>query len=322
MKKLKILSLFLALALVVGCAPKFKLFSGGATSPLREATLQGEGDAKILLVNLTGFLDDKPKSGLLTSKPGSVQELVSHLRLAEQDEDIKAVVLKINSPGGGTTASDILYREVMDYKKKSGNKVVALMMDVAASGGYYTALAADSIVAHPTTLTGSVGVIFMRPKLNGLMDKIGVDVEITKSGMDKDMGSPFRPTTEREKRLFANIIDDMAGRFHALVRERRNPTPEAMTEIKTAQIFTASHARKIGLIDHIGYVDDAFAEARKLAGVEQARIVTYRRDEYPNDNPYNTLSSANPVNPALVNMNIDHLVPPQAGFYYLWNPSW
>ncbi|WP_147819278.1 signal peptide peptidase SppA [Salidesulfovibrio onnuriiensis] len=322
MKKIVISFLILMLAVAAGCSPKFKLFTGQATSPLKESVLEGEGDAKILLVNVNGFLDDKPKSGLLTSKPGSVQELVSNLRLAEQDEDIKGVVVKINSPGGTTTASDILYRELMRYREKTGNKVVALMMDVAASGGYYTALAADSIVAHPTTITGSVGVIFMRPKVDGLMEKIGVDVEISKSGMDKDMGSPFRATTDRERRLFQEIIDDMAGRFYALVQERRNPTRAAMDEIKTARVFTATRARELGLIDHVGYMQDAFAEARKLAGVSEARIVTYRRDQYPNDNPYNTLSSADPANPALVNMHIEHLVPRQAGFYYLWSPSY
>ncbi len=322
MKKTTILLLILLLAAAFGCAPKLKLFAGAATSPLKEATLEGEGDAKILLVNVNGFLQDKPKSGLLTTRPGTVQELVSSLRLAEQDEDVKAVVVKINSPGGTTTASDILYRELLRYKKKTGNKVVALMMDVAASGGYYTALAADSIVAHPTTITGSVGVIFLRPKVDGLMEKVGVDVEISKSGEDKDMGSPFRPTTAKERKLFQEIIDDMAGRFHTLVRKRRKPTKSAMSEIKTARIFTATRAKELGLIDRIGYMDDAFAEARKLAGVGEARIVTYRRDEYPNDNPYNTLSSADPANPALIDMHIDHLIPRQTGFYYLWSPSY
>jgi len=273
-------------------------------------------------VNVSGFLQDQPRSGLLRSKPGAVQELVSHLRRAARDKDIKAVVVKINSPGGTTTASDILYRELMKHREKTGQAVVALMMDVAASGGYYTALAADTIIAHPTTLTGSVGVILVRPKVVGLMDKIGVDVEVSKSGADKDMGSPFAPATEKERRLFQDIIDDMAGRFHAVVRERRHPSEQAFAKIRTARIFTAAQAKELGLVDKIGYMDDAFAEARRLAGVDKARVVAYRRDEYPDDNPYNTMSTAEPGRAALLNMDVGHLLPPKAGFYYLWNPGW
>lgn len=321
MRKSALFAIMLAfLTILPGCAPKLKLFSD-ATTPLNEYTLEGEGDAKIVLVNVNGFLQDQPKTGLLRSRPGSVQELVSHLKLAAEDEDVKAVVVKINSPGGTTTASDILFRELMKHREKTGQKIVAVMMDVAASGGYYTALAADEIIAHPTTVTGSVGVIFMRPKVHELMGKIGVEVEITKSGTDKDMGSPFRATTPEEARLFQGIIDDMAARFHMLVRERRHPTNANMDVIKTARVFTATQAKKLGLVDKIGYLDDAFAEARKLAGVKDARVVAYRRDAYPEDNPYNTMSASQPVKASLVDLGASHLLPPQAGFYYLWTPG-
>lgn len=319
--RMRYMILVLILVTAWGCAPKLKLFSS-ATDPLAEYTLQGEGDAKIVLVNVNGFLQDQPSKGLLRSKPGAVQELVSQLRRAAKDEAVKAVVVKINSPGGTTTASDIMYRELMKHRKKTGQAVVALMMDVAASGGYYTALAADTIIAHPTTLTGSVGVIFVRPKVVGLMGKIGVDVEVSKSGEDKDMGSPFSPATEKERKLFQDIIDDMAARFYAVVRERRQPTEQAFATIRTARVFTAAQAMGLGLVDKIGYMDDAFAEARKLAKVDEARVVAYRRDQYPDDNPYNTMSAAEPGKASLLNVEAGHLLPPKAGFYYLWNPGW
>ena len=110
----------------------------------------------------------------MDQRPSQVQEVVSRLRRAEKDEEVKAVLLEINSPGGSITASDILYHEIMDFKERTGARVVAALMDVAASGGYYIALPADRIIAHPTTITGSVGVILVQPKVTGLMDKLGL----------------------------------------------------------------------------------------------------------------------------------------------------
>ena len=187
--RLKTFAALLLFALLLpGCAPKIKIFASKATEPLKEFVIEGEGEGKLALLHLNGFLASQPQQGVLRAKPSQVQELVSTLRLIEEDEEVKAVVIAIDSPGGTTTASDILYHEILDFKKRTGKKVVAAMSDVAASGGYYAALPADWIMAHPTTITGSVGVIFMRPKLYGLLDKVGVDVEVTKSGRDKDMG--------------------------------------------------------------------------------------------------------------------------------------
>ena len=174
-------------------------------------------------------------------------------------------------------------------------------------------------MAHPTTITGSVGVVFMRPKLVGLMDKVGVDVEVSKSGRDKDMGSPFRPTTPEEEALFQNIIDDFAARFHSLVAKHRNLSDKNMETVKTARVFTANQALEIGLIDQVGYIQDAFAKARELSGLpSDGRVVTYRRDTYPNDNPYNTMDSAAPTTTNLLGVDTRFLMPPKAGFYYAW----
>ncbi|WP_419786877.1 signal peptide peptidase SppA [Pseudodesulfovibrio sp.] len=311
--------LALLLFLLPGCAPKIKLLAAPNTDPLKEFVVEGAGEGKVALIYLNGFLADQARPGLLRPSPSPVQEFVSALQLAEADEDVKAVVLAINSPGGTTTASDILYHEIVDFKKRTGKKVVVSMFDVAASGGYYAALPADWIMAHPTTITGSVGVIFLRPKLTGLFGKIGVDVEVTKSGRDKDMGSPFRATTPEEQTLFQNIIDDYAERFQTLVRQHRKLSPEAMATVKTARVFTANQAIKIGLVDQIGYIQDAFAKARQLAGLPaDSMIVAYRRDTYPNDNPYNTMTSAEPGKFNLMGVDASFIMPPKAGFYYVW----
>lgn len=316
---IRILSLIVTLLVLSGCAPKINIFASPATEPLKEFVVEGEGEGKVALIHLRGFLTSEPSPGMLRSRPSQVQELVNALKLAEKDDAVQSVVIAIDSPGGTTTASDILYHEISGFKQRSGKKVVAAMFDVAASGGYYAALPADWIMAHPTTITGSVGVIFMRPKLSGLMDKVGVDVEVSKSGADKDMGSPFRATTPEEEVLFQAIIDDFATRFHSLVAKHRRISQANMDLVKTARVLTANQAKTIGLIDQVGYVQDAFAKARVLAGLgEDCKVVTYRRDIYPNDNPYNTLDSAQPGKMNLLGVDASFLTPPRAGFYYVW----
>ncbi|MUM77799.1 signal peptide peptidase SppA [Pseudodesulfovibrio sp. F-1] len=310
------LALFLVLP---GCAPKLKIFAAPTTDPLKEFVLEGSAADKLALVHLTGFLTVQPRQGVLRATPSQVQELVSALALAEADPQVRAVVLAIDSPGGTATTSDILYHEIAGFRERTGKAVVAAMLDVAASGGYYAALPADWILAHPTTITGSVGVVFMRPKLHGLLDKIGVDVEVSKSGADKDMGSPFRPTSPEEAALFQAIIDDYADRFLSLVARHRSLTDRNMELARTARIFTARQALDAGLIDEVGYIQDAFAKARALAGLpEGARVVTYRRDTYPNDNPYNTMTAADPESASLLGLDAGFIMPPRAGFHYVW----
>lgn len=314
-----LLAIALLLLVLPGCAPKLKIFAAPTTEPLKEFVIEGTGEGKLALIHLNGFLSSQPKQGMLRPTPSQVQELVSALKLAETDEDVRGVVIAIDSPGGTITASDILYHEISAFKKRSGKKVVAAMFDVAASGGYYAALSADWLMAHPTTITGSVGVIFTRPKLHGLFDKVGVDVEVTKSGVDKDMGSPFRPSTAEETALFQSIIDDYASRFHMLVARHRSLSATNMELVKTARVFTATQAMDVGLIDQIGYIQDAFAKARQLSGLpEDSTVITYRRDVYPNDNPYNTMTTTDVGKLTLLGVDASQIMPPKAGFYYVW----
>ncbi|MBU4288647.1 MAG: S49 family peptidase, partial [Proteobacteria bacterium] len=168
-----IIILIAGFIIINGCgAPNIKLFTD-ASAPLQEFTLQGKEKGKVLIIPVRGIISDNTKKGMLYDMPSMVQEIVSQLRMAEKDEEVRAVLLKIDSPGGSTTASDILYHEIMAYKKRTGTKVVAAMMDIATSGGYYVSLPSDLIIAHPTTITGSIGVIFIRPELINIMGKIG-----------------------------------------------------------------------------------------------------------------------------------------------------
>ena len=314
----------LALLAVAGCSPKIMLFPDGS-EPLRQFVLEGEAKGgKVLMIDVRGFLTDEADRGMLGSRPGPVQEVVSRLALAEDDEDVAAVVLKVNTPGGTVTASDVLYHEIAGFKERTGKPVVVAMMDVAASGGYYLSLPADHILAHPTTITGSVGVVFYLPRVYGLFDDLGVKVDVAKSGEHKDMGSPFREATEEEKTLMAAIVDEMAQRFLGLVREHRHPTPEALATVSTARILTADQALALGLVDEVGYLGDAFAKARELAGLDpDAPVVVYRREEWANDNPYNAQAGTPAAAGATGALTLDTglVLPPRSGFYYLWAPG-
>ncbi len=321
-----VLSAILAALVLLGggcAAPRIKLFPS-QTDPLQEFTLEGRTEEKILVIPVRGVISNSPEEGLIRTRPSMVQEVVSHLRKAAADPQVRAVVLQINSPGGSVTGSDILYHEIMRFKEERKIPVTAAMLDVAASGGYYIALPADHIMAHPTTVTGSVGVIFIRPKVSGLMDKIGVGVEVSKSGVNKDIGSPFRPATPEEQSLMNAMTDELGKRFSDLVRLHRHAGAAALAEIATARVFLAERAVSLGLVDAIGYMPDALQEARKRAGLpDTARIVIYRRTENPNDNIYNPVTSYEGGRPgALLDLGLPRISPShQAGFYYLWLPA-
>jgi len=320
MKRLYFIAVIMVLSVLAACAgPQIKLFPD-ATDPLKEFTIEGRGSDKILLLPIRGIISDNPKKGLVSSSPSMVQQVVSQLKKAEHDKRIKAVLLKINSPGGSITASDLLYHEILSYKERTGVKIIVSMMDIAASGGYYLSLPADRIMAHPTSLTGSVGVIFLQPKVTGMMGKIGLGIDVKKYGKNKDMGSPFRESTEEEQKLFQTTIDHLGERFVSLVKKHRNMEPQALEEMSTARLFLADEALKLGLIDKIGYLSDAVKEAKRLAGLaDDARVVVYRRTEYPDDNLYN-IAGAAPENArlSLVSIELPESLNLTTGFYYIW----
>ena len=307
-----------------GCAaPQVKLFSD-ASDPLKESILQGTEKGKVLVISLRGVISTRPKEGTFRTMPSMVQEIVSQLRMAEKDKEIKCLLLKVDSPGGTATASDILYNEILAFKERTKAKIVVSMMDIAASGGYYVSLPADVIFAHPTTITGSIGVVFMRPNVTGLIDKIGLTMDVNKSGENKDMGSPFRRPTEEETQILQDLTDGLADQFLKLVVKHRSLEETTLPMISTARVYLPAEAKALGLIDRIGYLDEAVAEALKISGLpEKAKVVAYRRTVFPNDNLYNPLTtSSNIRTKPLLDLGIQnaaaHLAP---GFYYVWTPG-
>ncbi len=260
--------------LAQGCSSLVSIDLSPRIKPLEEETVEGEGRDKILLVDLSGVLADESVSFSLTSPPPRVPLLArvrEELKKAEKDDRIKALIVRINSPGGTITASDVLYREIVEFKTRKKVPVVAAIMDVGASGGYYAALAADTIVAHPTTVTGSIGVIMLTVNAQGLLEKIGVAPLAIKSGDKKDAGSPFRALTPEERALFQQVIDEMHARFVRLIVASRKLPEDRVRGLADGRIYTADQALAAGLVDRLGYLDEVMDVAKKAAGITEAR---------------------------------------------------
>jgi len=257
--------------------------------PLQEETVEGKGSSKILLLDLSGVLsEDVPSFSIGTPAPRVplLARVREELRKAEDDERVKALIVRINSPGGTITASDILYHELLAFKARKKVPVIAAIMDVGASGGYYAALAADTIVVNPTTITGSIGVVMVTVNAQGLLEKIGVAPLAIKSGPMKDAGSPFRSLTEAERAVFQSVIDEMYGRFVGLIAQSRKMPEDRVRALADGRIYTADQALKLGLVDRVGYLEDVVALAKERAGLGEAKVIMYHRPKEYRANIY------------------------------------
>ncbi len=316
-------TVLVSLLLATGCS----LISIDLTpriKPLEERTVEGSGRAKILLTDISGFLSEEGQSQTLVigAPPPRVPLLVrfrEELKKAAADSDVKALIVRINSPGGTVTASDIMFKELQMFKRNAKVPVVAVMMDVAASGGYYISLAADTIVAHPTTVTGSIGVIMVTVNAEGLMQKLGLAAATIKSGERKDMGSPFKALTSEERQIFQSVIDGLQGQFLARLVESRKLPLETAKRIADGRVYTAQQALDLKLIDRIGYMDDVLEFTRRAIGVDAAKVVVYQR---PSE--YRATYYARSEAPAgSLDVSVSRLASVMGagpGFFYLWWP--
>src|SRR5438132_4467585 len=214
-------------------------------------------------------------SGLLSDGDNPVSLFREKLDAAACDKHVKAVVLRINSPGGAVTASDIMYQDLLHFRHETNKPVVACMMDVAASGAYYLAMASDRIYAHATTVTGSIGVIMSLYNASGLLTKIGVTSDPVKSGPNKDIGNPARPMTKEEREILQNMVNSFYDQFVQVVVKGRQLPEERVRALADGRIYTGLDAKKQGLVDEVGYLEDALQAAMDLACIKDARIIAY-----------------------------------------------
>lgn len=313
MKRIFAQTIILVLLVMSGGCTFLKVNIGEEVQPLTEKAVAGKGRDKVLVLDISGIIMGGETGSLLSlqKKPGLIARVRETLDRARQDAQVKAVVLRVNSPGGSVTASDILYHELKAFKEKTGVTLVAHIMDVGASGAYYASLAADAITAQPTSVTGSIGVIMYRVDATVLMQKVGIQATEIVSGDKKGIGSPFRPLSDDERKIFQSFIDSLYGRFTGLIAEERKMTPDAVKKMADGRIFTSQEAQAGGLIDGIGYLEDAIELAEKKAGLKEATVVTYFRPGEYRTNIYSM---------SLINVDLGDLADPGAKFLYLWWP--
>jgi protease-4 len=278
--------------------------------------------AKVALIDVNGIILNAPQPQLLGEGEHPVSLLTEQLDKARRDPAVKAVVLRINSPGGAVTASELMYDEIKRFRSQTGRPVVAVMMDVAASGGYYIACACDEIVAQRSTVTGSIGVIMQMFDLTGTMNKLGVRGDAIISGPNKAAGSPFETMTPDQRAIFEQIVDQMYEQFVDVVAQGRpHLTRERILELADGRVYNAQQALENGLIDRIASMRDTIAVAKQKSGAKSIRLVAYRRPLGYKPNYYAQAPQPGPGDINLIKLDFPswlRAASPQ--FMYLWVP--
>lgn len=273
---------------------------------------------RIAVIDVDGLLLNSDATGLGSWGENPVSMFRERLDAIECDPQVRAVVVRINTPGGSVTATDIMWRDLMAFKKRRCIPVVACLMDTAAGGGYYLATAADSIVAHPTSITGGIGCILNVYNLEDLMGQFNILGVPIKSGPNIDLGSPIKVLSEEKRKMLQDMADEFHTRFREVVIKGR---PDVNADLETTfdgRVFTATQAKELHLIDDIGYLDNAVAVARSLAKVEYANLVFYRRREDPALSAYSVTPNT-PLQKGLFPVNVPGLDRTKLPcFLYLW----
>lgn len=291
-------------------------------SPLQAMMVAGGGRksaGKLALVDVDGMLVNENLTGPLSAGENPVDLFREKLTHINNEGNYKGIVLRINSPGGGVTACDIMRRELMDFKKRTGLPVVACLMDVGAGGAYFIATAADEIIAHPTAITGGIGVILNLYNLEDALSQFNVVGVPIKAGRNIDLGTPIRPLGEDQREMLQVIADQFHERFKAAVREARPSIDEE--QVFDGRIVSADQAAKQGLIDRVGYLQDAIRRVSEMSGVDQeANVFLLHR-------PRDTARSIYSVTPNQPMELLSVLNIPGADrsrlptFLYLWQPD-
>jgi protease-4 len=272
----------------------------------------------VAVVDVDGLLLNSDATGLGSWGENPVSAFRERLDAVECDHRVRAMVVRINSPGGSVTATDIIWRDLMAFKQRTCLPVVACMMDVSAGDGYYLATATDSIVAHPTSVTGGIGCILNVYNLEDLMAQFNILGVPIKSGANIDLGSPIKVLTDEKRKLLQDMADEFHARFRDVVLQRRPNVDPKIESTFDGRIFTASKAKELNLVDHIGYLDNAVATARSMAGVNCANVVFYHRREDQALSQY-SITPNTPLQKDIIPINVPGLDRSKLPcFLYLW----
>lgn len=288
--------------------------SGGTDYPMDEEPSfdeiwsYGYGDTKVVRIDLSGIIMRGRQQRLIGSDPDMVETILSQIRAATIDEEVKAILLEVDSPGGAVTPSDEIYAALEQFKRDDDERLIMVFIrDLGASGAYYAAMAGDFIMAEPTAIVGSVGVIMQTLNMKGLGDKIGLSSVTIASGENKDMLNPFEEVNTNHIAMLQELVDGMQERFASIVEDSRGLESR---ELLDGRVFNAAQAMENNLIDGVGYLQDAIDKLVYLLDVEGIYIVRY----YEQMGFFDMLMSSK--TPEVPNFNA--IEPPR--FLYLWKP--
>ena len=273
--------------------------------------------SNIAIVNIYGPIQIE-SNGFFEVLPAGADYVVQELHALRENPNVKAVVLRINSPGGSVGAVQEIYSELLKLKE-SGKKIVASQAEVSASGGYYLAVAADKIVSEPGAVTGSIGVIIPITNFEGLFGKIGVQIDVIKSGAHKDIGSSSRALTDEERKILQDMVDSAYQQFLDAVKKGRSSvmTEDKIKEVADGRIMTGAQAKEVGLIDELGSLEDAINIAAGLAGIKKDDIRIFEEKKDWKKILLQQFGSKTSNNP------LSSFLPPKTGLLeYRWVPEY
>jgi len=328
-----VLGLAVVAVLLVGCGPLTFVVGVKPGDQRMTSTVVRDADSwtsdRVAVIDVSGLLTNGRASRLLGEGDNPVSTFQESLDAAAKDRRVKAVILRINSPGGTVTASGLMYSAVQNFRSETGKPVVMLMMDVAASGGYYLSCAGDHVIAHPTTVTASIGVILQTISFKPALSRIGIETLSYTSGPNKAAGSPLENVSESHREVLQSMVDDFYKRFVTTVREARPNIDDAtFARVTDGRAMSGDAAFEAGLVDELGDMELAFATAKKLANVDDAKLTLYHRPLSYVGSAY----AASPVGatPAPGQVVIGQINVPdlnalaggsRGGYYYLWQPQ-
>ena len=322
------LCLLTLLVVLAGCnSGAFQIEMIPADKELKETRVQkAKGwfiSDKIAIIDVDGVMADERQGGLLRAGENPVSTFIEKLDKAEADPDVKAVVLRLNSPGGTVVAADIMYHSLKEFKRKTKKPVIVCVTGMACSGGYYLACGGDGIIAQPSSVVGNIGTIFQTYSVSGTLEKIGVKTVTIKSGQFKDIGSPLHDLSESERKVLEGINEQMFQLFVDVVRKGRTAISEQkLQELTDGRVFTAEKALDDKLIDRIGYLADAIKWAKESSGVKKAKVVMYHRPSAYTPNVYSSAMYKASGLEELINFGLpDWLTSGGTQFLYLWQPA-
>ena len=282
---------------------------------MNEVWSYGHGDKKVVRIAVEGVIMRQSEGGFFEAPVDRIESILSQIRAAKNDEDIRGIILEVDSPGGGVTPSDEIYSALKDFKDSDAKrKVVVYMRDLAASGGYYVSMAGDWLIAEPTTIVGSIGVIMGSMNFKELAEKVGVKDVTIKSGKNKDLLNPFSEINPDQIAILQKMIDATYERFFGIVKDSRQIKDSTLRELADGRVFDSSEALKLKLVDQIGYWDDAVKKISELLGEKDIKVIRYENHVSVLDR----LLSAQTRAPAISLESLTQAARPK--LQYLWQP--